>query len=907
MALFTPDRPAQTDPAPVTASAELLDHGAKPAKPVAYNYARSITASAEPIRLTNRDAGEEIRLRTGVSRPWQELTWRCFDRVGEVQFAYTLVADVISRIRIHAAVNVNSNEPPTQITDSVKITDTQGQDHGTPGGIPVKLAVLAQRLMDEFQSRSNMPGMLKTFALNILTPGECYLARLDDRWGVYSTSELRVDPGGNLQRYASAAIQGAPKNIGKKVPIGRIWQQHPRFSRDPNSGLRSAIDDCMELILLSQMIRGIARSQLNAGLLFIPDTLGKAAATPGAEDLDDPDSLGEDAQQEQDAFEKELQLAIEAAITDESAASTAVPTIVRGPSEDGSKILHVSLARQADQFLVERADKVLGRILNALSAPKDKVTGMAHVKYCVPPDHEALTRDRGWVGPDGLRIGDEILTLNHETGQSEWQPALGVNVFEVQNEQMLRIVNGSHNSLSTVGHRWPIFKSGRRVADSRRRWTTSDAGFAAADRIQIAADHVGLPDSAKWSDAFVQLVALYASDGWLETPTRGRPRVNITKYRPGVIDRVRALMPENTAEYSVGDGVRFRLSSATSESLLEVVSGVGKHVSRDFVLSLTRSQLDLFLQSFVDIGDGGSVSTDTIRIWQTDKERLAAIELAALLAGRTVRWVKPIAEKTNAWGGISRECYGLTLSSRNRRWVQPHRAMQTREQYSGQVWCPTTGNQTWLARHDGKVFFTGNSNAKQVDEDLYKEHVEPLALVFVDAVLDIYLRPLLLAEQQLHPDEFTKDDVNKIVVWYDPSEITTKPDRGESANQGHDRMTVSDGAWRVAHGFSVTDAPSDDEVIRRLAIKNTPPPDILTAMFKSAFADFFKEAREANLGDAPLPPALQTALGQSGTVAPTALATPPPPAPVDDSAPVDGSTEPTLAPAPELEPASPVA
>ncbi len=33
-----------------------------------------------------------------------------------------------------------------------------------------------------------------------------------------------------------------------------------------------------------------------------------------------------------------------------------------------------------------------------------------------------------------------------------------------------------------------------------------------------------------------------------------------------------------------------------------------------------------------------------------------------------------------------------------------------RQKYSGTIWCPTTDNKTWLARRDGKAFFTGNSS-----------------------------------------------------------------------------------------------------------------------------------------------------------------------------------------------------
>ena len=48
--------------------------------------------------------------------------------------------------------------------------------------------------------------------------------------------------------------------------------------------------------------------------------------------------------------------------------------------------------------------------------------------YCADMETEILS-DSGWLNCHDLRIGDNVLTLNHETGLSEWQPVQAVNVF----------------------------------------------------------------------------------------------------------------------------------------------------------------------------------------------------------------------------------------------------------------------------------------------------------------------------------------------------------------------------------------------------------------------------------------------------------------------------------------------
>jgi hypothetical protein len=51
------------------------------------------------------------------------------------------------------------------------------------------------------------------------------------------------------------------------------------------------------------------------------------------------------------------------------------------------------------------------------------------------------------------------------------------------------------------------------------------------------------------------------------------------------------------------------------------------------------------------------------------------------------------------------------------------------------------------------------SNAMQIDESLYKSHIEPLMLLIADALTVVYLRPYLVA------NGFAQADVERLVVW----------------------------------------------------------------------------------------------------------------------------------------------
>jgi hypothetical protein len=149
------------------------------------------------------------------------------------------------------------------------------------------------------------------------------------------------------------------------------------------------------------------------------------------------------------------------------------------------------------------------------------------------------------------------------------------------------------------------------------------------------------------------------------------------------------------------------------------------------------------------------------------------------------------------------------------------------------------------------------SNALQIDETLYKAHIEPLMLLIADALTIVYLRPYLIASG------FDETAVNRIVIWYDPSAIATRNDRATDADSGLDRGAVSYDTWRRAHGFSDQDAPTATEVaIRLLTEKGTITPELTEAMLGAVAPDVMNAVRSAQQAAsvAPLDPAVEQAL-----------------------------------------------
>lgn len=128
------------------------------------------------------------------------------------------------------------------------------------------------------------------------------------------------------------------------------------------------------------------------------------------------------------------------------------------------------------------------------------------------------------------------------------------------------------------------------------------------------------------------------------------------------------------------------------------------------------------------------------------------------------------------------------------------------------------------------------SNAILIEEQLYKAHIEPLILMIVDALTTSFLRPALIAAG------FDQKDVNKVVVWYDPSAITAKPSKAEASVTLYGIGALSLDAVRRANGFSDSDAPDELERLQRFAMEKGMLNEATTEMaVDSILPEGFKE------------------------------------------------------------------
>lgn len=358
-----------------------------PAQAAPYNTPRSITAAASRMDLSNKSEAERLAQRQSRRTAMiQSAAWEYYDAIAEIKYALGMVASIVSRIRLYCAVTEDPSDPtPIALRDA--------------SSIPSDLAEAAERTLARLNSAyGGQAGLLRDAALNLNVAGECYLVQIPERkgaglpesWDIRSVDELKVTKDGDyvilprsdmtFSSSAGALPAGAIKLPKETAFAGRIWRAHPRFSEDPDSSLFGMLDLCEELLLLDRTFRATHRSRLNAGLLYVPDVLS-SSATPDANLFEEGTEPDDSAEDEADEFEEQLLIGMSTPIEDESSASAVVPIIIRGPADLADKVKPIKLERSFDENMIQRADRVLERIMQGLDVPKDTVTGLANVKY----------------------------------------------------------------------------------------------------------------------------------------------------------------------------------------------------------------------------------------------------------------------------------------------------------------------------------------------------------------------------------------------------------------------------------------------------------------------------------------------------------------------------------------------
>src|ERR1035437_4073017 len=348
--------------------------------------------------------------------------------------------------------------------------------------------------------------------------------------------------------------------------------------------------------------------------------------------------------------------------------------------------------------------------------------------WCVDPETEILTSE-GWKKHDELVVGEDVLTLNHETGKSEWHPLKEVATFDLVDAPMIEMSARTHSSVTTPNHRWPVKRMHqyRSPTDRNREWTTTETMYA-QDQIIVAAPSGDRPFAPSIKDDLVELVAWFWTEGHVP---EGAKFCFITQKKQDGRERIERCLhsvfgePYERSHYRPKDGTAnawiarvrddgthtYRIAAPHAEEILQYIDQDGHAPTMDFLFALTEDQLELFVEASL-MGDGVNSKLAGKSGIQAlgQKRRIAAerFQIACIMAGRTAHMSVRIRNDTDGRPNPHEPHYLVSVGKTQT--TQPKRYGGYRElTYTGLVWCPVTTNQTWMARRNDKVFFTGNT------------------------------------------------------------------------------------------------------------------------------------------------------------------------------------------------------
>ena len=337
--------------------------------------------------------------------------------------------------------------------------------------------------------------------------------------------------------------------------------------------------------------------------------------------------------------------------------------------------------------------------------------------YCVDVETEALTR-RGWLSQSQITENDRILSYN---GTSlAWSSIKSIYRGEFDGK-MHHLTQQGFDSLITPNHKIVTTKGLIPVELLKT-----------SDKVLMLADAV-IDTEKFYEDSFVELMAWISTEGCYEFDQSGNiKRITIYQNHGAKADRIRACLSNLNFKFSENDknkNIVFGVSREDSKKIIKELPT--KNLPVEFIIKLTTSQRELFLNTLID-GDGWRAgdSGQLLRYVQKNKEHIDNFQLLCALTGRRsnvhyndnrLSFGKPasyytvniFSKKKNKTNG---DCINLNGGKNTGRDGKTqlgvskllHQNIPTVD-YTGIVWCPETEYGCFVARRNNTVYLTGNT------------------------------------------------------------------------------------------------------------------------------------------------------------------------------------------------------
>jgi DNA polymerase I-like protein with 3'-5' exonuclease and polymerase domains/uracil-DNA glycosylase len=321
---------------------------------------------------------------------------------------------------------------------------------------------------------------------------------------------------------------------------------------------------------------------------------------------------------------------------------------------------------------------------------------------CYDEQTEILTK-RGWVHFPDLQDHDEVAQWWSDGNIDFVKPHEVVR--QKYDGEMVRLKNQHIDLFITPNHRCPLRhrKSGKLTVVEARSY-----------REDYKQHHAGVWKGGKLSvpQHMISLVCAAQADGsWRSDVKRGAMELSFSKQRK--IDRLRDALLKAGAVFTENpkgeDSTRFYVSMCPALEYVLGVIGYEKSFSVDWLLSLDRDSLDLFVD---EINHWDGCFTRNNQYTSTVKHNVDVVQIAMTLSDLRATVNRHGSKDTTAW----------SLYQTQRNYSMTTNVEKVKLNYSGQVYCVAVPSSFVVVRRNGFTAVCGNTqNVPRSDSTAKKQ------------------------------------------------------------------------------------------------------------------------------------------------------------------------------------------
>jgi len=364
----------------------------------------------------------------------------------------------------------------------------------------------------------------------------------------------------------------------------------------------------------------------------------------------------------------------------------------------------------AAKISAAQVGKLAESLSNKTAIDDELVQSGANLLLCLEESAQALTRDRGWVTHDQLRVGDEILAYDPADDTSRWEPIQDFYRYQVDTE-LIHWKSKQIDVRTTPHHRWWTVGQNDKSSYTPKFQTTEEITGKQV-RVKIGGGFgEGFAHEPTWSDDLIELAGWVISEGtvgWVRPSTPQSTQVRLTQSEtanPEKVKRIRELMArlrfhghrigEGTAvmPYNGSTAVTWWIAHDLGATLRDMLPTKG--LSMSLVTRLTREQASLLLDVLIE-GDGHIDRHGHRQYVQKDREQLDVLAAMCAMLGIRTTDVPSRSTAGSLYLNTTNHLYGNRLNAE-------------RVRYIGVVWCPQIRTGIFMARNRGRTFWTGNT------------------------------------------------------------------------------------------------------------------------------------------------------------------------------------------------------